>query len=394
MQTRQPLVQSPNGSVELSNEEISRYSRHLIMPEVALEGQKKLKAAKVLTVGTGGLGSPLALYLAAAGVGTIGIVDFDVVDESNLQRQIIHGTSDVGRPKVQSAYDRLKDINPNVEVRVHEEALTSENALEIFEDYDVIVDGTDNFPTRYLVNDACVLLGKPNVYGSIFRFEGQASVFWAEEGPCYRCLYPEPPPPGLVPSCAEGGVLGILPGAIGTIQATETVKLILGIGEPLVGRLMLYDALGMSFREMKLRKDPNCPVCGENPTVTELIDYQEFCGIPQAQATESSNGVPEITVQELKEKMDAGEDLNVLDVREPHEYEVANIGVKLIPLGELPQRLAEFDQDENFAVHCKTGGRSAKAVKLLQDSGFENVYNVKGGITAWSEEIDPSVPKY
>ena len=320
MQARQPLVESPNGAMELSNEEIARYSRHLIMPEVALDGQKQLKAAKVLTVGTGGLGSPLALYLAAAGIGTIGIVDFDVVDESNLQRQIIHGTSDVGRPKVESAYEKIKDINPNVEVRVHEEALTSENALEIFEDYDVIVDGTDNFPTRYLLNDACVLLGKPNVYGSIFRFEGQASVFFAEEGPCYRCLYPEPPPPGLVPSCAEGGVLGILPGAIGTIQATETVKLILGIGEPLIGRLLLYDALGMSFREMKLRKDPNCPVCGENPTVTELIDYQDFCGIPQASSAAEENGVPEITVRELKGKLDNNEDVNVLDVREPHEY--------------------------------------------------------------------------
>lgn len=394
MQTRQPIIQSPNGAIELSNEEIARYSRHLIMPEVALDGQKKLKSAKVLTVGTGGLGSPLALYLAAAGVGTLGIVDFDVVDESNLQRQIIHGTSDVGRPKVESAREKLEDINPNVEVVVHEEALTSENALEVFRDYDVIVDGTDNFPTRYLVNDACVLLNKPNVYGSIFRFEGQASVFWAEEGPCYRCLYPEPPPPGLVPSCAEGGVLGILPGAIGVVQATETVKLILGIGEPLIGRLMLYDALGMSFREMKLRKDPGCPVCGENPTVTELIDYQEFCGIPQANAVEEKDGVPEMTVTELKQKMDAGEEINVLDVREPHEYEVANIGVKLVPLGELPQRLAEFDQNESFAIHCKTGGRSAKAVKLLQDAGFANVYNVKGGITAWSEEIDRSVPKY
>jgi len=394
MQTREPLVQSPNGAAELSNDEIARYSRHLIMPEVALDGQKKLKAAKVLTVGTGGLGSPLALYLAAAGIGTIGIVDFDVVDESNLQRQIIHGTSDVGRPKVESARDKIEDINPNVEVRVHEEALTSENALEIFADYDVIVDGTDNFPTRYLVNDACVLLGKPNVYGSIFRFEGQASVFWAEEGPCYRCLYPEPPPPGLVPSCAEGGVLGILPGAIGVVQATEAVKLILGIGEPLVGRLMLYDALGMSFREMKLRKDPGCPICGENPTVTELIDYEEFCGIPQANAVAQENGVPEITVKELKQKMDDGEPINVLDVREPHEYEVANIGVRLIPLGELPRRLAEFDQNGSFAIHCKTGARSANAVKLLQDAGFGNVYNVKGGITAWSEEVDPSVPKY
>jgi len=394
METRQPLVQSPNGAVELSNEEIARYSRHLIMPEVALDGQKKLKQAKVLTVGTGGLGSPLALYLAAAGVGTLGVVDFDVVDESNLQRQIIHGTSDVGRPKIESARDRITDMNPNVHVEAYEEALTSENALDIFKDYDVIVDGTDNFPTRYLVNDACVLLGKPNVYGSIFRFEGQASVFYAKEGPCYRCLYPEPPPPGLVPSCAEGGVLGILPGAIGTIQATETVKLILGIGDPLIGRLLLYDALGMSFRQMKLRKDPNCPVCGENPTVTELIDYQEFCGIPQANAQEAANAVPEISVQDLKQKLDNGESVNVLDVREPHEYEVANIGARLIPLAELPQRLVELDQDANFAVHCKTGGRSARAVKLLQDAGFQNVYNVKGGINAWSEEIDSSVPNY
>jgi sulfur-carrier protein adenylyltransferase/sulfurtransferase len=394
MQTRQPLVESPNGALALSNEEIARYSRHLIMPEVALEGQKQLKAAKVLTVGTGGLGSPLALYLAAAGVGTIGIVDFDVVDESNLQRQIIHGTSDVGRPKVESAHDKIKDINPNVEVRVHEEALTSENALEIFEDYDVIVDGTDNFPTRYLVNDASVLTGKPNVYGSIFRFEGQASVFYAEEGPCYRCLYPEPPPPGLVPSCAEGGVLGILPGAIGTIQATETVKLILGIGEPLIGRLLLYDALGMRFREMKLRKDPNCPVCGENPTVTELIDYQEFCGIPQANAQAQADEVPEITVQELEGRLRNGSKVSVLDVREPHEYEVANIGARLIPLAELPERLVELDRDEPLAVHCKSGGRSARAVKLLKEAGFQNVYNVRGGIDAWSEEIDSSVPKY
>ena len=392
METHQSLIQT-NGNVELSNEEIGRYSRHLIMPEVALEGQKKLKQAKVLTIGTGGLGSPLALYLAAAGVGTIGIVDFDVVDESNLQRQILHGTSDVGRPKVESAHDKLKDINPNVNVVVHEEALTSENALDILKDYDVIVDGTDNFPTRYLVNDACVLLGKPNVYGSIFRFEGQASVFWAEEGPCYRCLYPEPPPPGLVPSCAEGGVLGILPGAIGTIQATETVKLILGIGEPLVGRLMLYDALGMSFREMKLRKDPDCPVCGENPTVTELIDYQEFCGIPQAAAAEQENKVPEISVQELKAKMDNG-GINVLDVREPYEYEIANLGAPLIPLNELPQRYEELDRDEPLAIHCRSGARSANAVKLLQERGFEKVYNVEGGILAWSEEIDPSIPQY
>jgi sulfur-carrier protein adenylyltransferase/sulfurtransferase len=394
VETRQPLVHSPNGAVELSNEEIARYSRHLIMPEVALDGQKKLKQARVLTIGAGGLGAPLAMYLAAAGVGTLGIVDFDVVDESNLQRQIIHGTSDIGRPKMESARDRINDINPNVHVEAYEEALSSENALEIFKDFDVIVDGTDNFPTRYLVNDACVLMGKPNVYGSIFRFEGQASVFWAKEGPCYRCLYPEPPPPGLVPSCAEGGVLGILPGAIGTIQATETVKLILGIGEPLVGRLLLYDALGMSFREMKLRKDPNCPVCGENPSVTELIDYQEFCGIPQANAQATADEVPEITVQELKKRLDNGENLSVLDVREPHEYEFANIGARLIPLNELPERLAELDRDVPLAVHCKTGGRSARAVKLLQETGFQNAFNVEGGITAWSEEIDPSVPKY
>ena len=397
METRKPLIQSPNGSVDLSNEEIARYSRHLIMPEVALDGQKKLKQARVLTIGAGGLGAPLAMYLAAAGVGTLGIVDFDVVDESNLQRQIIHGTSDVGRPKMESARDRIKDINPNVHVEGFEEPLSSENALDIFADFDIIVDGTDNFPTRYLVNDACVLSGKPNVYGSIFRFEGQASVFYAEEGPCYRCLYPEPPPPGLVPSCAEGGVLGILPAAIGTIQATETVKLILGIGEPLIGRLLLYDALGMSFREMKLRKDPNCPVCGENPTVTELIDYQEFCGIPQAQAAEAVDELPEISVKALKEKLEAGEEVAVLDVREPHEYEVANLeaqGAKLIPLAELPDRLSELNQNDEVAVHCKTGPRSAKAVKILQDAGFGKVYNVKGGITAWSEEIDPSVPRY
>ena len=393
LHTRQPLVQD-KGAIELSNEEIARYSRHLIMPEVALDGQKKLKSARVLTIGAGGLGSPLALYLAAAGVGTLGIVDFDVVDESNLQRQIIHGTSDVGRPKMESARDRIMDINPNVHVEAYEEALSSENALEIFKDFDIVVDGTDNFPTRYLVNDACVLLKKPNVYGSIFRFEGQASVFYAEEGPCYRCLYPEPPPPGLVPSCAEGGVLGILPGAIGTIQATETAKLILGIGEPLIGRLLLYDALDMRFREMKLHKDPSCPVCGESPTVTELIDYQEFCGIPQANAQAATDEVPEISVHELKKRLDNGGEVSVLDVREPHEYEVANIGARLIPLGELPERLIELDKDETFAIHCKTGGRSASAVKLLQEAGFENVYNVKGGITAWSEEIDPSVPKY
>lgn len=386
----------PKGEYDLTNEEIARYSRHLIMPEVALDGQKKLKAAKVLTIGAGGLGSPLAMYLAAAGVGTIGIVDFDVVDESNLQRQIIHGTADVGKPKMQSAKETIKNINPNVKVVGFEEPLTSENALEIFKDFDIIVDGTDNFPTRYLVNDACAILGKPNVYGSIFRFEGQASVFWAEEGPCYRCLYPEPPPPGLVPSCAEGGVLGILPGMVGLIQATETVKLILGAGEPLVGRLLLYDALGMKFREMKLRKDPSCPVCGENPTVTELIDYQEFCGVPQAarQQQEESAELPEITVTELDAKLRNG-GIKVIDVREPHEYDVANIGgADLIPLGTLPDHLDELDPDEPIAVHCRSGARSAQAVRLMQDAGFKDVKNVKGGILAWSDEVDPSVPKY
>ncbi|MGI8650900.1 MAG: molybdopterin-synthase adenylyltransferase MoeB [Rubrobacter sp.] len=385
----------PKGELDLTNEEIGRYSRHLIMPEVALDGQKKLKAAKVLTIGAGGLGAPLAMYLAAAGVGTIGIVDFDVVDESNLQRQIIHGTSDVGKPKMQSATETIKNINPNVEVIGYEEPLTSDNALDIFADYDIVVDGTDNFPTRYLVNDACVLLGKPNVYGSIFRFDGQASVFWAEEGPCYRCLYPEPPPPGLVPSCAEGGVLGILPGIVGIIQATETVKLILGEGNPLIGRLLLYDALGMSFREMKLRKDPNCPVCGENPTVTELIDYEEFCGVPQAarQEAEQNAGVREMTVTELDAKLKNG-GIKVIDVREPHEYDVANIGAELIPLNELPDHLDELDRDEPIAVHCRSGARSAQAVKMMQDAGFKDVKNVKGGILAWSDNVDSSVPKY
>ena len=393
MQTRQPLVESPNGSVELSNEEIARYSMHLIMPEVALDGQKKLKAAKVLTVGTGGLGSPLALYLAAAGVGTIGIVDFDVVDESNLQRQIIHGTSDVGRPKVDSAYDKLKDINPNVDVRVHEEALTSENALEIFEDYDVIVDGTDNFPTRYLVNDACVLLNKPNVYGSIFRFEGQASVFYAEEGPCYRCLYPEPPPPGLVPSCAEGGVLGILPGAIGTIQATETVKLLLGIGEPLIGRLLLYDALGMSFREMKLRKDPECPVCGEHPTVTELIDYQMFCGInPQTERGETDR---DISPKELKSRLDSGERVVLVDVREQGEWDLVRLpGAKHIPVNNITERAGELSTADEIVLYCKSGVRSARALNTLRQLGFRKLWNLSGGITGWAQEIDRSMPRY
>src|SRR5215216_3500202 len=394
MQTRQPLIESPNGALKLSNEEIARYSRHLIMPEVALEGQKQLKAAKVLTVGTGGLGSPLALYLAAAGLGTIGIVDFDVVDASNLQRQIIHGTSDVGRPKVESAYDKIKDINPNVEVRVHEEALTSENALEIFEDYDVIVDGTDNFPTRYLVNDACVLLNKPNVYGSIFRFEGQASVFYAKEGPCYRCLYPEPPPPGLVPSCAEGGVLGVLPGVIGVIQSIETVKLILGKGDSLIGRLLLFDALKMKFRELRLRKNPECPICGENPTIRELIDYQEFCGVTHQPEINVGSDF-EITPAELRAKMDRGDEFVLVDVREPEEYAICRIpGAKLIPRATRPERLHELSSADEIIVHCRSGVRSGHAVEFMKQAGYRKVKNLVGGILRWSDDVDPTVPKY
>jgi adenylyltransferase/sulfurtransferase len=376
----------------LSKDEILRYSRHLIMPEVGTEGQLKLKAAKVLLVGTGGLGAPLGLYLAAAGVGRIGLVDFDVVDFTNLQRQVIHGTSDVGRKKLDSAADRMHEINPFVRIDKHEVALSSENALDILKDYDIVVDGTDNFPTRYLVNDACVLLGKPNVYGSIFRFEGQATVFAYEGGPCYRCLYPEPPPPGLVPSCAEGGVLGILPGTIGLIQATETVKLILGIGESLVGRLLLYDALAMRFRELKLRKNRECPVCGDHPTVTKLIDYQQFCGIPQPQPEAPVEG--DIDPTEVKEKIDRGDKFLLLDVREPHEYQICNIPTsKLIPLGQLAQHLDELDRDIEIVAHCKSGMRSAKAVGLLQENGFR-ARNMKGGILAWSDKVDPSVPKY
>jgi molybdopterin/thiamine biosynthesis adenylyltransferase/rhodanese-related sulfurtransferase/molybdopterin converting factor small subunit len=380
----------PEPSVaELSKDELVRYSRHLIMPEVGAEGQLKLKAAKVLLVGTGGLGAPLGLYLAAAGVGRIGLVDFDVVDFSNLQRQVIHGTSDVGRKKLDSAADRMHEINPFVRIDKYEVALSSENALDILKDYDIIVDGTDNFPTRYLVNDACVLLGKPNVYGSIFRFEGQATVFAYEGGPCYRCLYPEPPPPGLVPSCAEGGVLGILPGTIGLIQATETVKLILGIGEPLVGRLLLYDALTMRFRELKLRRNPECPVCGEHPTVTKLIDYQQFCGILQPVTTEG-----DIDPVEVKTKIDRGDNFVLIDVREPHEYQICSIPTaKLIPLGQLPQRLGELDRDIEIVAHCKSGMRSAKAVDLLTRNGFR-ARNMKGGILAWSDKVDPAVPKY
>jgi sulfur-carrier protein adenylyltransferase/sulfurtransferase len=377
----------------LSNDEILRYSRHLIMPEVAMEGQQKLKAARVLCIGAGGLGSPLALYLAAAGVGTLGLVDFDVVDYTNLQRQVLHYTSDVGRPKLDSAIDKLNAINPFVQTERFETMLTSANALEIFRGFDIIADGTDNFATRYLVNDACVLSGKPNVYASIFRFEGQASVFATEAGPCYRCLYPEPPPPGLVPSCAEGGVLGVLPGLLGVIQATEVIKLILGAGDSLIGRLLLVDALAMRFRELRVRKNPDCPVCGTNPTVKELIDYNQFCGI-RGEDAPSSAKVPEIQVAELKRRLDAGEDIFVLDVREPHEYQICNLGGYLIPLGDLPKRIHELDSSREIVVHCKSGGRSAKAVDFLHQSGFKRAANLTGGILAWAEKIDPSIPKY
>jgi adenylyltransferase/sulfurtransferase len=394
---------------KLSNEEISRYSRHLILPEVGMEGQQKLKAAKVLCVGTGGLGAPLALYLAAAGVGTIGLIDFDVVDESNLQRQIIHSQSTVGMLKVDSAEQMLKGLNKNVNVIKHNVMLTSANALEIFKDYDIIADGTDNFQTRYLVNDACVLTGKPNAYASIFRFEGQASVFATEEGPCYRCLYPEPPPPGLVPSCAEGGVLGILLGLLGVIQATEVIKLVLGIGDPLVGRLLLVDALGMGFRTLKLRKNPNCPACGTHE-IKELIDYDQFCGIekptsvgPLEVARDKAvadapvvDGIPQISVEELKRKLDAKENIFVLDVREPHEYPIANLGAPLIPVGTIESRIAEIAAHKNdeVIVHCRSGARSQKAALALKAAGFTNVHNLTGGILAWADKIDPSMPKY
>jgi adenylyltransferase/sulfurtransferase len=383
----------------LTNEEIARYSRHLIMPEVGVEGQRRLKSASVLMIGTGGLGAPLGMYLAAAGVGRLGIVDFDVVDESNLQRQIVHGTKDVGRPKIESARDRLQDINPHIRVEAYETKLTSENALELFRNYDIIVDGTDNFPTRYLVNDACVLAGKPNVYGSIFRFEGQASVFWAERGACYRCLYPEPPPPGLVPSCAEGGVLGVLPGIVGAIQANETIKLILGDGESLINRLLLFDAWRMRFRELKLRKDPSCPVCGEHPTITKLIDYEEFCGLrptPQQQTSTEGSRLEEMTATELKARLDDGADIQIIDVREPHEYQIARLpNSKLIPLGQVVSRADEIDEKRETVVHCKGGVRSAKAIEALKQAGFKGrLVNLKGGITAWSNEVDSSVPKY
>jgi adenylyltransferase/sulfurtransferase len=380
---------------ELTTDDLSRYSRHLILPEVGMEGQRKLKA-RVLCVGTGGLGSPLALYLAAAGIGTLGLVDFDVVDASNLQRQIIHSTKDIGRKKLDSAEEKLKALNPALNVVKHDTMLSSANALEILKDYDIVADGTDNFPTRYLVNDACVLLGKPNAYGSIFRFEGQASVFATEQGPCYRCLYPEPPPPGLVPSCAEGGVLGILPGLVGVIQATEVIKLILGKGEPLIGRLLLVDALNMRFRELKLRKNPECPVCGTNPTITKLIDYQQFCGIvPETpQVANVKNGIPQISVKELKRRIDAGEDVQLIDVREPYEFQIAQIGGKLIPQNDVPQRLGEIDREREVVVHCKSGGRSQRIAEFLAQQGFPHVANVSGGILAWADEIDPKVQKY
>jgi adenylyltransferase/sulfurtransferase len=383
----------------LSAEEIKRYSRHLIMPEMGMDGQRKLKASSVLCIGAGGLGSPAAMYLAAAGIGRLGIVDFDVVDYSNLQRQLLHTTNDVGLSKLESAKNKVRALNPHVQVEGYEEALTSENAMRLFKGYDVILDGTDNFPTRYLVNDACVLSGIPNAYGSIFRFEGQASVFATKDGPCYRCLYPEPPPPGLVPSCAEGGVLGVLPGVIGVIQATESIKLVTGIGEPLIGRFLIYDALKMRFRELKLKKDPECPVCGPNPTVTKLIDYEQFCGVrPEPQTAQTTGGAVndwEITPVDLKKKLDAGETPFILDVREPNEYQINRIpGSTLIPLGELPRRYQELPRDREIVTQCKMGGRSAKAQDFLKSVGFTNVKNLKGGILEWIDKVDPSQPKY
>lgn len=386
---------------DLSKDEIARYSRHLIMPEVGMEGQRKLKAASILLIGTGGLGSPLGLYLAAAGVGRLGLVDFDVVDHSNLQRQIVHGTKDVGRPKIQSAKDRLSDVNPHIQIDTYETALRSENAFEIVKGYDIVIDGTDNFQTRYLANDVSVLLGKPNVYGSIFRFDGQASVFYPAHpgggGPCYRCLYPEPPPPGMVPSCAEGGVLGILPGIIGVIQATEAIKLIIGEGEPLIGRLLLFDALKMKFRELKLRRNPECPLCGENPTIKKLIDYDAFCGITPAPAETPAVSDWEVTPAQLKAELDAGRQITIIDVREPHEWEIGNLadfGSKLIPLGQFPSRINELNSADEIVVHCKMGGRSAKAYEQLKQAGFKKIRNLKGGILAWADQVDPKMPKY
>jgi molybdopterin/thiamine biosynthesis adenylyltransferase/rhodanese-related sulfurtransferase/molybdopterin converting factor small subunit len=377
---------------QLSHAEVLRYSRHLLLPEVGIGGQRKLKAARVLTIGAGGLGSPLSLYLAAAGVGTIGIVDFDAVDLTNLQRQIVHGTSTLGRPKLESAEARLTDLNPNVRIEKHETRLSSQNALEILREYDIVVDGTDNFPTRYLVNDACVLLGKPNVYGSIFRFEGQASVFYAKQGPCYRCLYSEPPPPGLVPSCAEGGVLGVLPGIIGSIQALETIKWIIGAGDSLIGRLVLFDALKLRFRELQLRKDPACPICGDTPSIHELIDYEAFCGI----GAEPPYTGPEITAEELRRELDEkGSGLVLIDVREPHEWEIAHIeGAQLIPLGQLPERVGELDGHAEIVTHCHHGARSMKALGILQGAGFNRVRSLAGGIDAWADRVEVGMPRY
>jgi adenylyltransferase/sulfurtransferase len=380
--------------VALNTQEVARYSRHLIMPEVGMSGQKKLKAASILLIGAGGLGSPLGLYLAAAGVGRIGLVDFDAVDYSNLQRQVLHGTSAVGKPKLHSAAERLKDINPDVKLDLYETRLTSANAMQIVEPYDIVIDGTDNFPTRYLVNDACVLLKKPNVYGSIFRFDGQASVFYPPHGPCYRCLYPEPPPPGEVPSCAEGGVLGILPGVIGVIQATEGVKLILGQGAPLIGRLLLYDALAMTFQEFKVRRNPKCPICGDHPTITKLIDYEQFCGVRGQEAPPVAAG-NDMTVEELKARLDHGDKPFILDVRNPEEFEICRLpGGRLLPLPQLAQRWKELDPNQEMVVHCKGGTRSAKAVAFLKSQGFTKIKNLKGGILAWAEKIDPTVAKY
>ncbi|MGI8574427.1 MAG: molybdopterin-synthase adenylyltransferase MoeB [Egibacteraceae bacterium] len=386
----EPLILEP---ASLSNDEIRRYSRHLIMPNIGMEGQGRLKNAKVLLVGTGGLGSPLAMYLAAAGVGTLGLVDYDTVDESNLHRQVIHGTSDVGKRKTESARETINDINPFVTVNIHETALTSDNALEIIEPYDLVIDGTDNFPTRYLVNDACVLLGKPNVYGSIFRFDGQLSVFYAEEGPCYRCLFPEPPPPGMVPSCAEGGVFGVICATIGAGQATEGIKLLTGVGDPLIGRMQIYDALEARWQTIKVNKDPECPVCGKNPTVTELIDYEEFCGVPGHDREEAGQAqLEEITAAEFES---IRSQVRVIDVREPHEYEISRIpGAELIPLGDLPARMNELDSAEEIVVHCKSGARSAQAQELLHDAGFKKVRNLFGGINAYARQVDDSIPTY
>jgi adenylyltransferase/sulfurtransferase len=385
-----------NGKDILTPQEIQRYSRHLLMPEVSMEGQRKLRRARVLVVGAGGLGSPVLSYLAAAGVGTIGIVDFDTVDFTNLQRQIIYGTSDVGKPKLEAAAARIRDINPGVTVRLHEARLDSQNAMGILGQYDLVIDGTDNYPTRYLVNDACVFLGIPNVYGSIFRFDGQATVFCQKDGPCYRCVYPDPPPPGLVPSCAEGGVLGVLPGIVGTIQATEAIKIILGRGTPLAGRLLVLDAMKMRFRELKLKRDPSCPVCGEHPTVTELIDYEQFCGIRGEQMEAKDLGSEwEISPKALKEKLDAGEELVILDVRNPEEVQISRLGGSiLIPLGELPERVARLNTADQIVVHCRMGGRSAKAVEFLKSVGFRKVKNLVGGINAWAQDVDPTMARY